>query len=447
MSGNSPGDAIDEKSGTVTAHGSSDGSGRGPAEIPPPPGKGPFLIAGLIAVGLLGWGGYGHWQKAAAAQETQRKAREFVPKLRTIAVERADQPIDITLPGQTDAFARASLFARATGYIAERRVDIGTRVKQGDILIRIAAPDLDQQLAQAQAQVGQLEAQLLQARAMVDQAKANVNLATATNSRTSTLAVQGWASKQNADNSQASVLSQGASLASAEAGVKVAEANIKAQRATVDRLKALTGFKDVIAPFDGVVTARSVDIGDLVQADGTGTALLSMDRDDVLRVVVNVPQNLAVGVSPGVAATIKVPQIPDRTFSGKVERSSVALLTSSRTLTTQVDVPNGDGSLRPGLYVYVTLKVPRTGRNTVIPAEGLVFNQRGTQVAISRDDGTVEWRGVHIQRDLGTTIEIDQGLDGGEQIVLSPPVDLRDGQKMERQAPKQDGKPLKSAAR
>jgi RND family efflux transporter MFP subunit len=172
-----------------------------------------------------------------------------------------------------------------------------------------------------------------------------------------------------------------------------------------------------------------------------------MDRDDVLRVVVNVPQNLAVGVGPGVAATIKVPQIPDRTFSGKVERSSVALLTSSRTLTTQVDVPNRDGSLRPGLYVYVTLKVPRTARNTVIPAEGLVFNQRGTQVAISRDDGTVEWRGVHIQRDLGTTIEIDQGLDGGEQIVLSPPVDLRDGQRMERQAPRQEGKPLKSAAR
>ena len=143
------------------------------------------------------------------------------------------------------------------------------------------------------------------------------------------------------------------------------------------------------------------------------------------------------------AACIGLPS----SFSGKVERSSVALLTSSRTLTTQVDVPNGDGSLRPGLYVYVTLKVPRTGRNAVIPAEGLVFNQRGTQVAISRDDGTVEWRGVHIQRDLGTTIEIDQGLDGGEQIVLSPPVDLRDGQRMERQAPKQEGKPLKSAAR
>ena len=444
MHGSEGGDEPDE---TEAAAVTSTGSRPDPAEVPPPPGKGPFVLAGFIALGLLAFGGYGHWQQRAAADETQRKVKDFVPRLRTVTVERADKPVSITLPGQTDAFAKAALFARATGYIAERRVDIGSRVKHGDVLLRIAAPDLDQQLAQAQAQVGQMEAQLLQAKALVDQAKANVNLAAATNSRTSTLAVQGWASKQNADNSQASVLSQGATLASAEAGVKVAEANIKAQAATVDRLKALSGFKDVTAPFDGVVTTRSVDVGDLVHADSAGTALLSMDRDDILRVSVNVPQNVAVGVKPGVDAAIKVPQMPDRTYSGKVERSSVALLTSSRTLTTQVDVPNGDGSLRAGLYVYVTLKVPRTEHAVVIPAEALVFNQRGTQVAISRDDGTVEWRGVRIRRDLGTTIEVDQGLEGQEQLVLSPPADLRDGQPMERQPAKPDGKPLKSAAR
>ncbi|HEX8417874.1 MAG TPA: efflux RND transporter periplasmic adaptor subunit [Methylobacterium sp.] len=417
------------------------------SEVPPPPRKGPFVLAGLAALGLLAWGGYGQWQQRAAAAETQRKTNSFVPKVRTAAVERADKPIELTLPGQTDAFAKAALFARATGYVAERRVDLGSRVRKGDILLRIAAPDLDQQLAQAEAQVGQMEAQLLQARAMVDQAKANVNLANATNSRTSTLAVQGWASKQNADNSQASVLSQGASLASAQAGVKVAEANIKAQAATVDRLKALAGFKDVTAPFDGVVTARSVDVGDLVHADGTGTALLAMDRDDILRVSVNVPQNAAVGVKPGLDATIKVPQMPDRAFTGKVERSSVALLTSSRTLTTQVDVPNTDGVLRAGLYVYVTLKVPRTEPNVVIPAEALVFNQRGTQVAVAREDGTAQWRSVQIHRDSGTTMELRSGLDGSEHIILSPPADLRDGQPIERQAPPGGTKPMQAAAR
>ena len=419
---------------------------------PPPPGKTPFVITALAAIGLLAWGGYGQMERRAAAAETQRKMNSFVPKLRTAAVERADKAIEITLPGQTDAFAKAALYARATGYIAERRVDLGSRVRQGDVLMRIAAPDLDQQLAQAEAQTGQFEAALLQAKSMVDQAKANVNLANVTNSRTSTLAVQGWASKQNADNSQAGVLSQAANLAAAEAGVKVAQANIKAQAATVERLRALTGFKEITAPFDGVVTQRGVDVGDLVHADGTGTALLSMDRDDVLRVSVNVPQNVATGVKPGVVATIKVPQMPGRTFSGKVERSSVALLSSSRTLTTQVDVPNPDGSLRAGLYVYVTLKIPRTETNLIIPAESLVFNQRGTQVAVARDDGTVRWRGVTIRRDLGTSIELaqgegDQGLEGGDQIVLSPPADLRDGQRIERQPAQTETKPLKSAAR
>ena len=422
-------------------------SPRDPSDVPPPPRAGPFVLVGLGVAGLLAWGGYGQWQQRAAAAETQRKIETHVPRLRTVTVERADKPMELTLPGQTDAFARAALYARATGYIAERRVDIGSRVRKGDILLRIAAPDLDQQLAQAEAQVGQLEAQLLQARAMVDQAKANVNLANVTNNRTTTLAGQGWASKQNADNSQASVLSQAATLASAEAGVKVAQANIKAQAATVERLRALTGFKDIVAPFDGVITQRGVDVGDLVHADGTGTALLSMDRDDVLRVSVNVPQNVAVGVKPGVDATIKVPQMADRAFSGKVERSSVALLTSSRTLTAQVDVPNKDGALRAGLYVYVSLKVPRTEPNVVVPAESLVFNQRGTQVAVSRDDGTVAWRSVKIRRDLGTTVELSQGLEGGEEIVLSPPADLRDGQKIERQPQPADNRPLKSAAR
>ena len=417
------------------------------SDVPPPPGKRPFFLVGLVAAGLLGWGGYGHWKQAAAATETQRKVRDAAPRVRIAAVERSDKPVDLTLPGDIQAFARAAIFARATGYVAERRADIGSRVKAGDILLRIAAPELDQQLAQAEAQSGQMRAQLLQAKAQVDQARANVNLANLTNNRTSTLATQGWASRQNADNSQAGVLSQGATLAAAEAGVKVAEANIKAQDATVDRLKALTGFKDVVAPFDGVVTTRSVDVGDLVKADGSGTPLLGMDRDDIVRISVNVPQNAAIGVKKGVEASIKVPQIPDRTFSGRVERSSVALLSASRTLTTEVDVPNPDGALRAGLYVYVTLRIPRPEPAVIVPAEALVFNQRGTQVAVVGDDDRAEWRAIHVKRDFGTTIEIDQGLTGQERIVLGPPADLRDGQRVIRDGGPGEAKPVQAAAR
>ncbi|GLS46311.1 hemolysin D [Methylobacterium brachythecii] len=417
-------------------------------DIPPPPGKGLFVLVALVAVGLLGWGGYGHWRRDAAAAESQRKVIEQVPKVRAVNSERVETPVELTLPGQTEAFATARIFARATGYIAERNVDIGSRVKAGDRLLRIAAPDLDQQLAQSQAQLGQLQAQLLRAKAQVDQAKANVSLAQVTNSRTSTLAGQGWASKQNADNTQAGVLSQSANLASAEADVKVAEANIKAQQATVDRLKALTGFEIVTAPFDGVVTTRSVDVGDLVTADaGSGTPLLAMARDDLLRISVNVPQNASVGVQPGIDAVIKVPQMPGRSFSGTVERSSVALLSASRTLTTQVDVPNKDFTLQAGLYVYVTLKIPRAAPAIRIPAEAMVFNQRGTQVAIANPDGTASWRSIGIRRDLGAFLELDQGLDGSERLVLSPPPDLKDGQKIEIQPEKGDGKPMQAAQR
>ncbi|GJD50081.1 Multidrug resistance protein MdtE [Methylobacterium crusticola] len=418
-------------------------AGGSPRAVPPPPRKRGFVLAALVLAALLGWGAYGHWQKSAAAAQTQRRTLDFVPQVRTVRAELADKPVELTLPGQTEAFETTAIFARATGYVAERRADIGTRVRRGDLLLRIGAPDLDQQLAQAEAQLGQQQALLVQARASVDQARASLNLANVTNSRTSTLAVQGWASKQNADTSQAGVLTQGATLAAAEAGVKVAEANLKAQGATVDRLRALTAFERVTAPFDGVVTARNVEVGNLVNADqGTGTPLFTMDRDDVLRVSVQVPQNAAVGVRDGIAAQVAVPQMPGRRFAGHVARSSVALRFASRTLVTEVDVANPDGLLRPGLYVSVTLAVPREQPRVKVPAEALVFNQNGLQVAVVQDDQTVQLRKVEVERDYGTTIELRDGLEGHERIVLAPPATLRDGSKV--QAPDE---PAKSASR
>ncbi len=415
--------------------------------IPPPPGKGAFVLVGLAALCLLAWGAYGHWRRDADATETQNRIATLVPRVRTVVAERADGPLDLTLPGETQAFTTAAIAARATGYVAERRVDIGSRVKAGDLLLRIAAPDLDQQLAQGEAQVGQLKAQLLQARAQVEQARANVNLANLTNDRTATLAVQGWASRQNADNSQAGALSQAATLAAAEAGVKVADANIRAQEAVVDRLKALAAFERVVAPFDGVVTARSVDVGDLVRADNGGTSLLSIAQDSTLRITVNVPQSVAVGVKPGVAVGISVPQIPGRTFDGVVERSSGALLSASRTLTAQVDVPNPERALRAGLYAYVTLKIPRTEPGVLIPAEAAIFNNRGMQVAAVGPDDRVTWRTVRMRRDFGQTLELESGLSADSRIVYSPPTDLRDGQTIEPEDGRRPTMPMQAAQR
>ena len=243
-----------------------------------------FVLVPVVA--LLGLGGYLHWRTYADAAETKQEQEDFVPQVRTAVAQKVDTPVDLTLPGQTEAFDAANLYPRATGYIAERRVDIGSRVHKDDLLVRIDAPDLDQQLAQAQAQLGQNQAAVLQAQAQVQSAQANTKLADVTKYRETTLAGQGWETKQNADNATANFSVQTAGIANAEAGVAVALANLKAQQATVDRLQALTAFEQVKAPFDGVITARNVDTGDLLTQDSLGgNPMFSIVRDDVLRIV------------------------------------------------------------------------------------------------------------------------------------------------------------------
>ncbi|MCJ2050544.1 efflux RND transporter periplasmic adaptor subunit, partial [Methylobacterium sp. J-070] len=347
-----------------------------------------------------------------------------------------------TQTGTTQAFDTASLYPRATGYIVERRVDIGTHVRKGDLLFRISAPDLDQQLVQAQAQVLQLQAALIQAHAMVDQAEANRHLADVTNRRTSTLAGSGAETRQNADTSQAGVLAQTANLDAVKAAVKVAQANIAAQEAQVARLKVLTGFEEIRAPFDGVVTTRNNDVGDAVTADtNTGMPLLTLARDDVLRMAVNVPLYAAEGVRDGLDARIEVAQIPGKVFPGKVARSSTTLLSAARTLVTQVDIPNPDGVLRAGLYITITLEIPRASPAVTVPSDALIFDQHGTRVAVVEADAdgrtVARMRPVTIFRQTATALELRAGLTGDERVVVGPPASLRDG---DRVTPQPEGK-------
>jgi HlyD family secretion protein len=235
---------------------------------------------------------------------------------------------------------------------------------------------------------------------------------------------------QNNDTQQTNVTTQKASVGTAEAGIKVAAANEQAQQATVDRLVTLTQFEEVRAPFDGIVVTRGVDVGDLVNADSkTGASLFTVAKDAVIRTTVHIPQTNAVAIHDGLEASVAVPQIPNRTFTGKIARSSVALLNSSRTLTTEVDIQNPDGALRPGLFVNVTFEIPRLRPNIVVPAEALIFNQAGLQVAVVQDD-QVHLQKITIYRDLGKTVELESGLNGGEAVVLSPPADLQEGAKV-----------------
>lgn len=403
-------------------------------EVPRPPRKRVFFFVLLFLAALLGYGAFGHWRTYQRAGEAQQEAVDFVPEVQTITAKASDDPVKLTLPGQTEAFDQATIYPRATGYIAERRVDIGSRVKAGDLLIKIAAPDLDQQLAQARAQLLQVKAAAGQAQAQLTQAQANLALANVTFNRTNQLTQRGYETVQNNDNQRTQVQSQQAAVETAKAGIKVAEANVKAQQATVDRLDTLTRFEEVRAPFDGIVTTRGVDKGDLVNADTkTGSPLFTVAKDRVLRVTVHVPQAEAFGVHDGLEAEVRVPQMADRVFHGKVARSSVALLNSARTLDTEVDVDNSDGALRPGAFVNVSFDIPRVRPAVILPAEALVFNQNGLQVATVQDD-QARLQTVVINRDFGKTVELRGGLNGGEQVIINPPTELTDGAKVKVKA-------------
>ena len=405
-------------------------------EAPPPlPRRRFFVGVVLLAACLLGYGAYEHWVTYDQATQTQQEAMNFVPEVTTITAKAEDGPIKLTLPGQTEPFFQSTIYPRATGYVAERRVDIGSHVKKGDLLIRIAAPDLDAQLSQARAASEQAVAAEGQARAQLAQANANLSLAQVTSKRFETLTKQGYQTVQNNDNQSTQVQSQQANVETAQAAIKVASANTQGAGATVKRLEAQVSFEKVEAPFDGVITTRGVERGDLVNADNhTGTPLFTVAADKVLRVTVHVPQANAYGIKDGLVGTAYLPQKPDQTFSGRIARSSVALLNSARTLDTEVDVDNPTGALKPGAYVNVTFEIPRERPNVVLPAETIVFNQNGLQVAAVQDD-QVRFQTISIYRDFGKTFEVRDGVAGGEQVIMNPPPDLRDGQKVKTKSP------------
>ncbi len=304
------------------------------------------------------------------------------------------------MPGETQPFDSANIYARATGYISERKVDIGSRVRAGDLLVHIAAPDLDQQLAQANAQLGQVKAALLQAQSNVTQSEANLNLAKVNLGRAAALVGQGFETLQNRDQLVANQTSQSANLDAAKGRREGRRRQCGGATGRHRPSQGLTSFEDVKAPFDGVVTVRNVDLGDLVNADSsTGTPMFTVEKEDILRVIVQVPQNSAIGVRDGLEAKIAVPQMPGRTFVGEVTRSSSALQSSARTLTVEVDVPNQANVLRAGLYAYVSLAIPRLHPDIVLPSEVLIFDQEGTHVAVV-DDDKIKMVPIHIARDF-----------------------------------------------
>jgi len=335
-----------------------------------------------------------------ATRETgNAKLREWTEDqaIPTVAVAQPDAQASTTtleLPGRLEAYSRAPIYARVSGYLKSWHADIGTAVKAGQLLAEIEAPDLDQQLLQAQADLAG--------------AQANVVLADATLKRRQTLVASNIVSHEEVDQRVADLATK--------------QGTVKADQANVERLQVLTGYKRITAPFDGIVTARDTDLGALINAgNGGGLALFVVSDTHRLRVYVNVPQNYVPGVRLGTKARISVPEYPGRSFVATVEASAQSVDVASGTTRMQLAVDNANGELMPGAFANVHLDLSSDVAALHIPASALIFDQGGLRVATVGANGRVELKGVTIARDMGKVVAIATGLAPGDRVIDSPP--------------------------
>jgi RND family efflux transporter MFP subunit len=377
--------------------------------------RGRLIVLGtaIVLAGALTAGAWNHLSQYRQSADAAEQERDFVPSVRVASVEPSGETEVVKLPATTSAFATANIFARASGYIAKREVDIGDRVKQGQLLVEIVAPELDHQITQAEATLGQLKWAL-------QQAEANRELAKVTWDRDRPLVQKGWVTAQQGTIDEQTLKAQ-------EAAVSVAQANITAEEAQLQVLHQQKAYQRVVAPFDGVITQRNIDVGSLVQADATsGTFMFTIMQGNVIRTQVFVPQDVAFGLRPGIDAAVHVPEIPDRTFPGTVTRIADAIQPGSRTLLTEIDIPNPDGALRPGIYCTIELHIPRKTPSFKVSADAVIFNQGGLQVAVV-ENGVVHLRKIGVVRDLGRDVLVNSGVKRGDRVILNPAVDLAEG--------------------
>jgi RND family efflux transporter MFP subunit len=376
-----------------------------------------FGVIGICAAAIVVVTGIASREKSNADLRTWTD-EQAVPSVAVILPEARAQASTLELPGRLEAYSRAPIYARVNGYVKSWNVDIGASVKSGQLLAEIEAPDLDQQL--------------LQARADLTSAQASAKLSEATLERRKTLLSSNFVSHQEIDE-------RTADLANKRASVNSGQAN-------VDRLEALASYKKIVAPFDGVVTARNTDVGALINVGSSaGQELFIVSDTKKLRVYINVPQNYVPLVRMGASAAISVPEYPDQTFPAKVESSSQSVDVSTGTTRIQLALDNPDHKLMPGSYATVNLNLVRDKAPLYIPASALLFNSKGLRVATVGTDDKIKFKTVTIARDLGKDIELASGLAADDRVIVAPPDGMVDGDKVRVTGPK-DGKPATASS-
>jgi RND family efflux transporter MFP subunit len=384
------------------------------------------LFALLVGAFLVG---YVPLQRREATLRAEADARDKgLPRVTVLRVTRGPDQDEIRLSGTMQALKEAPILARTDGYLKNRLVDIGDRVREGQVLAEIDAPELDQQVRQAEAAFQQAEAASEQAEASLEQGKVNRNLARIMAERSNALAGRGIVAQQDNDQTQAQLAAQDANVQALQKAVLAQQSNRAAAKANLARVQELQGYRQVRAPFDGVITLRNVDVGVLVT---TGNTLLyRIAQTGTLRTYVNVAQGDVNSVHVGQRAALTVSNLPGRSFPGTVARMAKALDPVSRTMLVEVDLANPDGVLFPGTFADVSLSGHRENRPLTIPATAVVFRTDGAQVAIVQPDDTVHLQKITLGRDFGDRVEIVQGLSNGAIIIAQPGDTAREGSRI-----------------
>lgn len=376
-----------------------------PPELPPAPPRKALLIVGVALLVLLIAGAMtlvGHVShERALARETER---ETIPTVAIVHPQAEKPDEELVLPGSLLAFEESPIYARTNGYLVRWYKDIGSHVKEGDLLATIDTPEIDQELNQTRAARQQIVAQLELAKISADR----------------------WENLRKSDSVSAQEADQQTS------GYKQAQANLAAADANVKRLEQLEGFKKVYAPFSGVLTKRNVDPGALINA-GAGAAgreLFDLARVDPLRVYTSVPQAYAPYIKVGASATVTLQEFPGQKFSAKIARTAESIDPNTRTLLTEVDVPNKDGRLLPGSFGEVHFAVGSNVDKVTIPVNAMLFRGEGPRLAVVDANQKVQLRAINIGRDYGTSLEILGGVSTGDQVIINPSDSLEDGQQV-----------------
>jgi RND family efflux transporter MFP subunit len=359
------------------------------------------LAGGVLVLVAIAIVAYGLVSRAAENSRVHNLTEaQAVPSVAVVAPSHVENHAGLDLPGRLQAYISAPIYARVPGYLKSWKYDIGGKVKAGDVLAEIDTPDLDQQLMQARAALGV--------------AQANARLAQISAERWQSLAGTDAVAKQDVDTR---TFALNANIA-----------QVKAAQANVDQLVAETGFKRLIAPFDGIVTARETDIGALINVGAAGGAqLFVVSETSKLRVYVNVPQNYVPSVPPGTKATISVPEHPDKTYGGTVEASAQAVDPTTGTTLMQLIVDNSAGEMMPGDYSSIHLQIPAGANVLSVPSSALIFDAKGLSIATVGADNRVLLKPVSIERDLGAVVELASGLAPNDRVIQNPPDGIGNG--------------------